>query len=308
MGKIKKNNYYLEMIKYHFFKIIFTLLGDKNVQKIKYRIIFGRKLDFNNPDTLNAKIHWLKLNCREDFHTVVADKYAARKWLADRFGDQYLVPLLYYTDNYRTVRPENIPHEPCVIKSNNGCGSYHIIRDFSTLTDEDWDNIRNDCRIWMAKNHYYRGQEWQYKNMKPLIIVEKLLLTKDGKIPNDYKLNFFNGKLEFVYCSVDREGGDYRNLYDANWKPLNFFWVGKRKLRPDLRGPEIDPPATFEKMKEIGSEIAKLFKYVRVDFYDVDGVLYYGEITLHHGSGADQFFPDKYDFIYGSKLNLGNND
>lgn len=304
MARVKKSNYFKEMVNYYFFKTIFSILGEKLVQKVKYRIIFGRKLDLNSPDTLNAKIHWLKLNCREDFHTIVADKYAARKWLAERFGEEYLIPLLFHTDNYREVKPENIPHEPCIIKSNNGCGTYHIIRKFEDYTKEDWENIRLDCKIWMKKNHFYRGQEWQYKNMKPRIIVEKLLYTKEGNIPNDYKLNYFNGKLEFVYCSVDRENGDYRNIYDADWKPLDFFWVGKKKYREGLRGPEIPPPPSYDKMKEIGAEIAKLFKYVRVDFYDVDGKLYYGEITLHHGSGADKFFPDKYDYIYGEKLNL----
>lgn len=297
----KKNSYLVEMTKYYFFKTVFSVLGPKLVQKIKYRIVFGRRLDLKNPNTLNAKIHWLKLYCREDFHTIVADKYAARKWLADRFGEEYLVPLLYHTDKYQEVKPENIPNEPCIIKSNNGCGTVHIIRDFSNV---DWENIQNDCKIWLKKNYFYKGQEWQYKNMKPCIIVEKLLQTKDGKIPNDYKLHFINGKLEFVYCSIDREGGNFRNIYDAEWNPLPFAWVTKRAYRDDLRGPEIEAPATFEKMKEIGAEIAKLFKYVRVDFYDVDGKLYYGEVTLHHGSGVDTFFPDKYDFIYGQKLQL----
>lgn len=304
MAKVKRHYYFVEMVKYYFFKIGFTILGDRLVQKIKYRIIFGRKLDFNNPDTLNAKIHWLKLNVREDFHTIVADKYAAREWLSERFGKEYLIPLLFKTDDWKEVKPENIPHEPCIIKSNNGCGDYFIIKDFSEYTDEDWAIIRNDCRIWMSKNLYYKGQEWQYKNMKPCVIVEKLLQTKDGKVPNDYKLNYFNGNLEFVYCSVDREGGNWRNIYDADWNPLPFHWVPKKSYRKDLRGPEIEPPASFEKMKEIGAEIAKLFKYIRVDFYDVDGHLYYGEVTLHHGSGADPFFPDKYDFIYGDKLKL----
>ena len=304
MGKVKHHSYFKEMAKYYFFKIGFSILGAKMVQKIKFRIIFGRPLNLQNPDTLNAKIHWLKLYCREDFHTIVADKYAARKWLADRFGEEYLVPLLYQTDDYRNVNPDNIPHEPCIIKSNNGCGDYHIIRDFSDYTNEDWKEIQNDCHIWLSKNLFYKGQEWQYKNMKPCIIVERLLQTKDGKVPNDYKLNYFNGKLEFVYCSVDREGGNYRNIYDADWNPLYFHWVPKRSYREGLRGPEIEAPSTFEKMKEIGAEIAKLFKYVRVDFYDVDGKLYYGEITLHHGSGADKFYPEEYDFIYGEKLKI----
>ena len=117
-------------------------------------------------------------------------------------------------------------------------------------------------------------------------------------------MHFINGKLEFVYCSVGRETINKRNIYDADWNPLMFTWSEKFKDPATLRGPEIPAPSTFEKMKELGAEIAKDFKYVRVDFYDVDGELYFGEITLHHGSGLDVFVPGKYDIIYGEKLSL----
>ena len=131
-------------------------------------------------------------------------------------------------------------------------------------------------------------------------MVEKLLLTHEGKIPNDYKLHFFNGKLGFVYCSIDREGGNYRNMYDPDWKPLYFSWGG----HDEDRGPEISPPASFPEMLRIGSEIAKMFHYVRVDFYDVDGKLYYGEITFHHGGGYNRFIPESYDRYFGDMLDL----
>jgi len=129
-------------------------------------------------------------------------------------------------------------------------------------------------------------------------------MDKKGKLPNDYKLNYFNGKLEFVYCSVDREGGNHRNIYTPDWKPLPFSWVNAEDHRSDLIGPIIKKPASFDRMVEIGNEIAKKFDLVRVDFYDVDGKLYYGEITLHHGGGFDTFKPKKFDLIYGKKLKL----
>ena len=135
------------------------------------------------------------------------------------------------------------------------------------------------------------------------LLIEKLLLTEEGKIPNDYKLNYINGELEFIYVSVDREGGNYRNIYDKNWEPLNFHWTSKKSIT-GLRGPEIRPPASFIQMKEIGKEIAKEYPYVRVDFYDVDGDLYVGEITHFHGGGFDSFHPSDYDLSFGQKLKL----
>ena len=136
------------------------------------------------------------------------------------------------------------------------------------------------------------------------VIVEELLQTNEGRIPNDYKLHYMNGKLQFVYVSVDREGCNARNIYDANWEPLLFSWNGTEKNAKNRRGTEIDPPVSFEQMKIIGEKIAQNFKYVRVDYYDVDGKLYFGEITLHHGGGFDVFVPESYDLFYGQQLHL----
>ena len=279
----------------------YEIRSDKYLIKKMYRDDFNRECDLINPHRFSEKIQWLKLYERKDFHTILADKYASRDYIQKKFGEEYLVPLFFYTDDWREIKPENIPDEACIIKPNNNCGKYYIIRDKS---DVDWNQVRFDARKWMAENMYYHSQEWQYKNMKPYILVERLLLTKEGKIPNDYKLHFFDGKLEFVYCSIDREGLNYRNIYDENWKPLNFQLIAPSKYNPEFRGPEIDMPTTFEQMKTMGEVIAKLFKYIRVDFYDVDDKLYFGEITLHHGSGTDHFYPDKYDFVYGDKIKL----
>ena len=282
-------------------RLLWMLKGDKRLTEEHYKEIFGRDLNLDNPVTLNEKMQWLKLYNHQDFHTIVADKYAAREWLSDRFGSEYLVPLLFSTTDYRDVRIENIPSIPCIVKANNGCGSYFIVRDKNMV---DWNEIQRECRRWLATNYYYASQEWQYKNIKPRIIIEKLLLTKEGRIPNDYKLHFINGELEFIYCSVDREGGNYRNIYNSDWEPLEFIWIAPSKMRDSIRGPEIRKPASFEKMVEIGSQIAKEFPYVRVDFYDVDGILYYGEVTLHHGGGFDVFIPQEMDTYYGNKLDL----
>lgn len=284
----------------YFFR--FSLRSDKSITCRKYAKIFGQKLDLEDPKTLNEKIQWLKLYERKDFHTICADKYAVREWLANRFGDEYFVPLFFHTDDWREINADNIKDFPCIIKANHTSGDYMILRDAQKV---DWETVRRECHWWLLKNYYQISQEWQYKNIKRQIVVEKLLQTKAGKIPNDYKLHYINGKLEFVYVSVDREGANKRNIYDPDWRPLLFSWVEKTKsTQGAVRGTEISAPATFGKMKEIGAEIAQLFKYVRVDFYDADGRLYFGEITLHHGGGFDVFVPDKYDYIYGEKCNL----
>ena len=116
--------------------------------------------------------------------------------------------------------------------------------------------------------------------------------------------NCINGKVEFIYVSVDREGKNKRNIYDPNWNPLHFTWAGKNKDISNLRGPEIPRPVNLDKMIEIAEQIAREFYYVRIDFYDVDGKVYFGEITQHHGGGFDRILPIDYDLFYGKLVKL----
>lgn len=268
----------------------------------KFVEVFGHTVDWESPKTLNEKIQWLKVYGYEPFHTICADKYRMREYLYEKFGNNdYQIPVLFVTDKWKDITLDIIPNEPCVIKANHTQGDVVIVRDKTCL---DIKTLRKDCRWWLVRNLYPECYEPQYKDIKPLIMIEKLLLTKDGYVPNDYKLHYINGELQFVYCSVSRETINKRNIYDANWQPLMFTWSEKYKDTSTLRGPEIPAPPTFDKMKELGAEIAKDFKYVRVDFYDVDGELYFGEITLHHGSGLDVFSPEFYDSVYGELLKL----
>lgn len=278
------------------------LRSDEYYLKKKYKNTFGKELDLDNPVTLNEKMMWLMLNERKPFHTVVADKYAAREWLASRYGSEYLVPLDLVTTNYKDLTPEKLPDHSFIIKSNHFGGDGVIVRDKSQVTD--WREIQMKFRMSLNLSYYLLCKEWQYKNIPRKIIVEKLLTTSEGRIPNDYKLNCINGKVEFIYVSVDREGCNKRNIYSRDWTPLPFTWANKKKKLDGLRGDEIAPPSTLSKMIEIAEDIARYFKLVRVDFYDVDGQLYYGEITLHHGNGVDVFTPSEYDVKYGRLLKL----
>lgn len=265
----------------------------------KFKRTFGREIDLEHPRTLNEKIQWLKLYDHSPFYTTLADKLAVREYWK-RFGEDGLIPLLYKSEDWHLITMDILPDFPCIVKCNTGCGSYQIIRDKSSV---DMKELRNKCRLWMVGNYYSRSQEWQYKNVRPCILIERLLLDKNGRIPNDYKLHFINGELQFIYCSIDREGMNYRNIYTPDWQIMDMEWVEKKDHGKPVGDP-IPEPKTFPEMVRIGSEVAKGMRYVRVDFYDVDGKLYYGEITLHHGSGYDTFEPPEWDMFYGEKLIL----
>ena len=278
------------------------IYSDEYFVKKSFKQTFGREIDLNNPRTLNEKMLWLKLYEHKEFHTLCADKFKAREYIAKEFGEEYLVPLLYQTKNFHNITPDVIPNCHCIIKTNHGCGDHLIVRDDKNKID--FPRLREKLRYQLNSNYYYKTREWQYKNIEPRIIIEKLLETKEGKIPNDYKLHFINGEFQFVYISYDREGVNDRCIYDKDWNRMPFMWIGAESYKPSMNKTDVPRPQSFDKMLEFGTKVAQNFKLVRVDFYDVDGMLYFGEITLHHGSGTDKFFPEEYDAFYGEKLKL----
>jgi hypothetical protein len=302
-----KNLKYKGQFGYQIAKMLTSLNRYKNGNYLNDKVYIWKRflnshdypMNWENPKSLNEKLQVLKWHYNKDLHALVSDKFAAREFIKERFGEEYLIPLVFDTTVPYKITEKIIPDYPVIVKANHDAGNNFIIRDKRTV---DWKKLQTDCRWWLSWNYYYADREQQYKNIIRRIIVEKLLITKEGKIPNDYKLNFINGNLEFVYVSLDREGGNYRNIYDANWNPADFKWANKKKMPKTKRGPEIPPPPTWALMKEMGSEISKLFPYVRVDFYDVDGQLFFGEITLCHGGGFDKFEPQSVDFDLGKKL------
>ncbi len=275
-------------------------LPDRDYLEVMHYCVHGKKLNLENPVTLNEKLQWLKLHDRNPLYITIADKFRVRDYLKREFGEEYLIPLLYMTYDYNDICQEIIPDDHCVIKSNCWSGDVEIIR---SKKDVDWDAMRAKFRKIFQSDWAKIGREWWYSRMRPCIVVEKLLETREGKLPNDFKLHYLSGKLEFIYCSIDREGANYRKIYSPDWKELPFSWNGEA-APPDISKPNIPAPSTLARMIEFGDRIARDLPYVRVDYYDVDGKLYFGEITLSHGSGFDKFIPVEYDRLYGEKLTL----
>ncbi|MCX6186164.1 MAG: ATP-grasp fold amidoligase family protein [Bacteroidetes bacterium] len=301
--KYKGNiGFYLYQFIYRLYRIIkYERLSDEDYLKKHFKKMQDYVLNLDNPKTLNEKIQWLKIHDRSDFHSLLADKYGVRDYVKKEFGEDLLIPLIHVTSNYKDINIDLFPEYPCIIKATHDSGSYLIIKDKKEINLE---KLILDCRWWLKRNYYLVDREWQYKNIEPRIVIEKLLLTKEGKIPNDFKLNVINGKVEFIYVSIDREGKNKRNIYSIDWNPLHFTWAVKSKDIAHLRGEEINPPSTLAQMIEIAERIGKYFAYVRVDFYDVDGKLYFGEVTQHHGGGFDQIRPLEMDYKYGELLDL----
>ncbi|MFC1784120.1 ATP-grasp fold amidoligase family protein [Candidatus Neomarinimicrobiota bacterium] len=256
--------------------------------------ILGYELNLDNPKTFNEKIQWLQLNNRIPLKTFCADKYSVRDYIKDKIGEQYLIPLVYHTDNPANIIPENLPGYPFIIKSNHGCGGHIIVKDKSII---DWKRVQKYLKKSLKSNFYYKTKEWQYKDIEPRVLVEKLLLDENSNIPDDYKFNCFNGKVEIISADMNRHIDLKRNVYDKDW---NFIDC---RLRLE-NGGQVKKPYMLNKMKSLAEALAQDFKYVRVDLYNIDSKIYFGELTFSPAAGFQQFIPEKWDRILGNKLVL----
>jgi hypothetical protein len=277
---------------YNFLK--YRTTSEKYYLKKTFKKQLGYKLNLNNPKTLNEKIQWLKLYDRTPLHTLSADKYAVRDYIKKKIGPEYLIPLFLKTNKPEEINVANLPDEPCIIKTNHDSGGGIFVKDKNNL---DYKKTRMLLKRRLGKNYYWAKKEWQYKNIKPCIIVEKLLKDEKGKIPSDYKFHCFNGKLVFIQVDLDRATDHKRNLYNYKWDFLDFKWIYEN-------GEVEERPQEFEKMKALAEKIAKDFIYVRVDFYNIGKEIYFGELTFHSESGFGRFTPQEWDLKLGQKLVL----
>lgn len=303
---ILKNIILIRKIQYICTKIIILLTGERRWVSYIYRKEMGKKINLDKPFTLNEKMVWLKINYLQENYLYCCDKYLIHSYLEKRLGRDYAPRLLYVTQNVKSLRMDKIKEFPCIIKVSNGSGSNLIVKNKLQYTDKYLQHFFAS-QIIAANKHTLTSREHQYLEKDPYIVVEKLLQDKNGGIPNDYKFLYINGVLQFIYCSVDRLGANVRHVYDKNWNRLHFIWVkgaDKALFKKYDDTPSIAKPESFEKMKELSEELAKDFPLVRIDFYETEDNLYIGEITLHHGSGSDKFYPEKYDKIYGERLVL----
>lgn len=287
-------------------KIQIGLMGEKKWVSKNYESIIGKSINIDDPKTLNEKIVWLKVNYIQNNYRQCCDKYLLHRYLKERLGTDYAPKLLFVTKDPEQLTLDKINEFPCIIKVSNGSGSNLIVHNKSEFTD---DYIRKFFKkeVFSACYHTIVSREHQYVDKKPYIVVEQLLQDSEGNIPNDYKFLYINGKLQFIYCSVDRLGANVRQVYDKDWNRLHFIWVknaNETLFKKYDESESIERPRFYEEMVKVSYELAKDFPLVRIDFYETEQRIYIGEITLHHGSGTDKFYPDKYDAFYGEKFVL----
>lgn len=277
--------------------------GRKNLSKYDdrqailnlYESFCGRKPDLDNPKTFSEKLQWMKLNHHDDLMTVCADKFEVRNYLKEKGYSELLSHIIAVHGSVNDIDEKSLPQK-CVIKATHGSGWNLIVKDKAAVKWNIWKKIMN---VWLHDNIFWPGREWPYKNMKPRLIVEEYMEDSSGLLM-DYKFFCFGGKAHFIQTNKGRGTANHaQNFYDLQWNYLPF---GKNlEPRPDVY---IEPPVNLARMAEIAEDLAQPFPFVRVDFYEVNGSIVFGEMTFYPKSGLPDFTPIEYDRIFGELLKI----
>jgi len=280
---------------------LFRLLPDKTYLKIQYRLKMGKKLNLKNPQAFNEKLQWLKLYDRKSEYTEMVDKYEVRKYIAEKIGEEYLIPLLGVWDSFEDIDFEVLPNQ-FALKCTHDSGGLIICKDKSKL---DLEAARKKINKCLKTNYFYNGREWPYKYVRPRIIAEKYIADKnlcnEKNELVDYKLYCFNGKPEFGYVSQGLE-----NHKTARISYVTLDWQQADFRRNDFASFEQLPPKpkNLEKMLELAKILSDGTKFLRVDFYEIDEKIYFGELTFFPGSGFTKLYPEKWDYKLGEMIKL----
>ena len=274
------------------------LFPDRLYLQLMFRCKIGHKLNLKNSKSFNEKLQWLKLYDRNPLYTTLVDKCAVKKWVADKIGEKYIVQTLGVWNNADEIDFEKLPNQFVLKTTNGGGGDVVICKDKSKF---DIEKAVVRLNKGLKKSIYKKFREWPYKNVPPRIIAEKFL-DDNGHVPADYKIYCFNGVPYKVMVCLDRDKDEATKFYsfDFEWNLLRHNIRGK--MAPE--GFTLPKPKSLELMYGFSKELSKDIPFVRVDFYDLDGRLYFGEMTFYPDSGFDAAILPEIDELYGSMIDL----
>lgn len=254
----------------------------------------GRNINWNNPQRFTEKLQWLKLFYRNPDMPIVSDKVGVRAYLTQKGYENLLNEVYGIFDDVDEINFANLP-ERFVLKVASGSGWNLVCKNKKEISWGLWKKV---IKSWQKQDLAWYGREWNYSGLKSRIIIEKYLEDESGEL-RDYKFFAFNGKVEYVRVDLGRFTIHYQNYYDCEWNFKEF-----RTSYPNYTDEKIEKPKNFNEMLKIANELAEGFPHVRVDLYNVNGKIYFGELTFFVSSGFLSFLPDEYDYSWGEMLKL----
>lgn len=282
-----------------FLKKYGSFLPDPIYLRWQYRLLMGKKLNLSHPRTFNEKLQWLKIHNRKPEMTAMVDKFAVKDYVAEKIGKEYVIQTLGVWYSLEEVEWDSLPNS-FVLKTTHGGGGTGVVvvKDKSKVSREE---TLNKLR-WSFEQDggYVTYREWPYKNVPKRIIAEKYVVDQTTGDLRDYKFYCFDGKPKAMLVASERFTSDhpYFDYFDMEKNHLPFTQGGENNPKtPKL-------PDQFDKMKELAASLSVGIPHVRVDFYEANGQVFFGELTFYDSSGYAKFEPEEWDGIFGSWIKL----
>lgn len=287
-------NFILRIIMWLGNRNLLNFISDKLYLKMCFYLTFDKKLDINHPQTFNEKMQWLKINDRKEEYIKYADKYEVKKFISDTIGEEYLIPTLWAGDNPDEIPFSDLP-DKFVIKCNHGSHCNIICKDKNELNIK---LVKKQLRKWVKMNWFGYGREWPYKMIKPKILIEKYMKDNNTNDLNDYKFFCFNGHPKYILVCSDRYNKLKETFFDLNWNVASF-------KRPNHEiDDNIKKPNNLKLMINLATKLSKSIPFSRIDFYEINGNVYFGEITFYPASGLSKFDPEEWDYKLGKLIKI----
>jgi len=276
-------------------------MDNEALAKWMYSKHSSNNLNLSYPQTFDEKLWWLKFHYHNPLQTLCSDKYKVRDYVSACGYPEILNEVYGVYNSFEEIDFNSLP-SPCFIKCNSGSG-VNTIYDRNKTFDKRYYRTRFNAAL---KHDWSRdSREWHYKDIEPKLVVEKIIRDKNGKLPLDYKFLCFDGipKLLFLDLVVCDEEGHHTDDYPRNIYDMDFNLLPVLEQRPNADF-TVNKPENFDRMIEIASKLSKPFPHCRVDLYNVDGNIFFGEITQFHGGGCNHIMPDEWDYRIGSWIDV----
>lgn len=274
-------------------------LADEEFLRLRYFAVYGRELNLDAPELYSEKVQWLKLYDRKPEYTVMSDKYLARDYVAQRIGEEHLIPLLGVWDDPAEIDFDQLP-DSFVLKCNHNSGKGMYICKDKALMDKA--KVVRELKEGLAEDYYAHCREWVYKDVPRKIIAEKYMEDKPGADEfTDYKIFCFDGEPHCVMACIDRQKGRTKKVFfDSDWSSLGYNGYS----RDESVVARIERPEKLDEMLEIARKLSEGFPFIRVDLYSTEDEVYFGELTFYHYAGFDTEIDEQSDRVLGGLLRL----
>lgn len=271
------------------------IFSDEQLLKYLYYDRLGGRLDLKNPQSFNQKLQWLKLHDRNPLYNRLVDKANVKEWVAERIGAEYVIPTYGIWDSFDEIDFSVLPNS-FVMKCTHSSGGVLLCKDKEEINVEEY---RQKLNHQLSRNLYYAGREWPYKDVKPRIIAEKYIGNKEHQL-NDYKLMCFGGKVRCTFVCSERNTSDGLKVtfFDNDWNVMPF------ERHYPQSSVKIEKPKQFQEMITIAEKLSEGIPFVRVDLYEEDENVFFGEMTFYPGSGFEEFTPEEWDYSLGDWIDL----